>query len=72
MVSADRVAALCSPVELGALMMVASTKVPGVIMTPASASQRLMALNNWRGQLMLLQQVAVRDGGAVRQGAIQG
>ena len=30
----------------GASMMVASTKVPWVIMTPASASQRLMVLNN--------------------------
>ncbi len=41
-------------------------------MTPASASQRLMVLNNWRASWMLLQQVAeIHDGGAVRQGAIQ-
>jgi len=41
-------------VELGASMMVASTKVPWVIMTPASASQRLMVLGSaWKTEIFL-------------------
>ena len=41
-------------------------------MTPASASQRLMVLEQLTGQLMLLEQVAEIHDGAIRQGAIRG
>ena len=53
-------------------MMVASTKVPGHH-DACFGQPAIDGLEQLTGQLMLLEQVAeIHDGGAIRQGAIEG
>jgi hypothetical protein len=60
-------------VELGASMMVASTKVRLSHHDACFGQPAIDGLEQLAGQLMLLQQVAeICDGGAVRKRAIQG